>query len=64
MGKYRKRYTKYLKKYFGYDSLKELQFKIIYFLLKRNKDICAILATGYGKSICYQLPFLLTKKVL
>ena len=62
MGKYRKKYTKYLKKYFGYDTLKELQFKIIYFLLKRNKDICAILATGYGKSICYQLPFLLTKK--
>lgn len=62
MGKYRKRYNKYLKKYFGYNELKELQFKIIYFLLHRNKDICAILATGYGKSICYQLPFLLTKK--
>ena len=27
MGKYRKRYNKYLKKYFGYNELKELQFK-------------------------------------
>lgn len=62
MGKYRNKYNRYLKKYFGYNELKELQFKIIYFLLKRSKDICAILATGYGKSICYQLPFLLTKK--
>ena len=62
MGKYRERYDRYLKKYFGYDKLKVLQFKIIYYLLNRNKDICAILATGFGKSICYQLPFLLTKK--
>ena len=27
-----------------------------------KKDTIGILATGYGKSICYQLPFLITKK--
>lgn len=54
-------YNSILKKYFGYDSLKKEQFEIIHKLLNGN-DVCAILATGYGKSICYQLPFLITKK--
>lgn len=56
------KYDSILKKYFGYDSLKKEQFEIIYKLLNDGEDVCAILATGYGKSICYQLPFLITKK--
>jgi len=55
------KYNSILKKYFGYDSLKKEQFEIIHKLLN-NEDVCAILATGYGKSICYQLPFLITQK--
>ena len=62
MGKHRIKYDRCLKKFFGYDSLKVLQFKIIYSIIKKKKDICGVLATGFGKSICYQLPFLLTKK--
>lgn len=64
MGKYRNRYNRYLKKYFGYDELKELQFKIIYFLLHRNKDICAILATGYGNQYAINYLFSLQRNVL
>jgi len=52
-----------LKKYFGYDKLKDKQEEIIDNLLKGN-DTIGILATGYGKSICYQLPFLMTKKTV
>ena len=41
-------------------TLKDLQINIISKLLK-GKDVVAILATGYGKSICYQLPYLYFK---
>jgi ATP-dependent DNA helicase RecQ len=57
-------YNEYLKKYFGYDTLKDKQFDIIYNLLELKKDVCAILPTGYGKSICYQLPFYILNKTI
>jgi RecQ family ATP-dependent DNA helicase len=59
MGRRRIRYENILKKYFGYDKLKDIQYKIIDNILKKNRDVCAILATGFGKSLCYQLPFLI-----
>lgn len=52
-----------LKKYFKYDKLKDKQEQIIKNILE-GKDTIGILATGYGKSICYQLPFLITKKTV
>ena len=57
-----KKYNKILKKYWGYESLKETQFNIIKKVINDKKDVLAILATGYGKSICYQLPYLIQKK--
>lgn len=50
-----------LKQYWGYDELKPLQRQIIKTILN-NSDVLAVLSTGYGKSICYQLPFLLVNK--
>lgn len=47
-----------LKKYFGYDSFKEGQEEIVNTILE-GRDILAIMPTGAGKSICYQLPALL-----
>lgn len=55
-------YNAILKKYYGYDSLKTEQYKIIDTVLNKKRDVCAILATGFGKSICYQLPVLISKK--
>ena len=52
-----------LKKYFKYDNLKDKQEEIIKNIILGN-DTIGILSTGYGKSICYQLPFLLTKKTV
>jgi RecQ family ATP-dependent DNA helicase len=51
-----------LKKYFGYNALKHEQQQIINTIITDRKDVSAVLATGFGKSICYQLPVLIAKK--
>jgi Werner syndrome ATP-dependent helicase len=56
------KYTSILQKYFGYPQLKPEQINIIDSVINDKKDVSAILATGFGKSICYQIPFLITKK--
>lgn len=47
-----------LKTVFGYDELRQLQPEVIRNVLKK-KDSLAIMPTGSGKSICYQLPALM-----
>ena len=47
-----------LKAYFGYNDFRPYQREIIQACLS-GKDVLAILPTGAGKSICYQLPALL-----
>lgn len=55
-----KEIQKMLKKFFGYGSFKGDQLKVIKSLLK-GKDCFVIMPTGGGKSLCYQLPALLTE---
>ena len=42
-------------------TLKDIQINVLKNILEK-KDTVAILATGAGKSICYQLPLLYFKK--
>jgi ATP-dependent DNA helicase RecQ len=51
-----------LKTYFGYTTFLPHQEKIIENIMA-DRDVLAIIATGGGKSLCYQLPALLKKGV-
>ncbi|KAL9248118.1 hypothetical protein vseg_021477 [Gypsophila vaccaria] len=52
-----------LQKHFGYSGLKSFQKEVISAWLS-NQDCLVLAATGSGKSLCFQVPALLTGKVV
>ncbi len=48
---------KALKKYYGYDAFRPGQLEVIHALLD-GQDVCGVMPTGAGKSICFQIPAL------
>ena len=51
-----------LKKYWNYDSFRDTQEEIIQAVLNK-KNVVALLPTGGGKSLCFQIPALVNKGV-
>ena len=47
-----------LKRYFGFDSFLDHQEAVVNDVLN-GEDVCVIMPTGAGKSLCYQLPLLM-----
>lgn len=45
-----------LKQQFGHTAFRPFQWTIIRSIIEDRRDNCAIMATGYGKSLCFQFP--------
>uniref|UniRef100_A0A182JXC6 DNA 3'-5' helicase n=1 Tax=Anopheles christyi TaxID=43041 RepID=A0A182JXC6_9DIPT len=41
---------------FGHTSFRPMQWRIIHSIIVQRRDNCAIMTTGYGKSLTYQYP--------
>lgn len=40
---------------FKHDRFREKQWEIIRTVMIEKRDVCAVMATGYGKSLCFQV---------
>ncbi len=50
------KYAQALKKYFGFDTFRDKQKEVVDAILKYKRDVCVVMFTGSGKSLCFQFP--------
>lgn len=44
-----------LKSRFGHNQFRDKQWEIIHTVMNEKRDVLAVMATGYGKSLCFQV---------
>lgn len=49
-------HLKCLQTRFKHQAFREKQWEIIDTVMNKKRDVCAVMATGYGKSLCFQFP--------
>jgi ATP-dependent DNA helicase RecQ len=52
-----------LQRYWGYDCFRPLQERIVRSLVS-GRDVCVVMPTGGGKSLCYQLPAVISQQTV
>ena len=60
--KYHKRLRELLESKWGFSELKDKQMEIIEAIVTNKRDVVGLLPTGYGKSMTFLVPPLITKK--
>jgi len=55
--------TQTLRNFFGYESFKKGQLETIEAVVQNQQDVAVFMATGSGKSLCYQIPAWHTEKI-
>lgn len=52
-----------LKSTFGHSAFRPKQWDIIRTVIEDRRDVCVVMPTGYGKSLCFQFPSVFTNGI-
>lgn len=59
----RQEHLQCLKTTFGHSAFRPMQWEIIRAIIEDRRDVCVVMPTGYGKSLCFQFPSVFTNGI-